>query len=146
MVETFKQYLSEENLWEYLWRTNKGTFFRGVSEKGTGVGLGALGKGVYLTWSETMAKTFAKAASGGVSEGVVKTFKVKRGLNLVDIQDQDFAKVKEMMGFKPHEFSNTLGYANLLTLQLKKLKYDGVVSDKLAEGIVIFDKKNVTEV
>ena len=26
------------------------------------------------------------------------------------------------------------------------LKYDGVVSDKAVEGIVVFDKKNVTEV
>ena len=51
-----------------------------------------------------------------------------------------------MMGFEPWEYSDTMGYAASLTKGLKKLKYDGVVSDKEVEGILIFDKKNVEEI
>ena len=142
-MKTFKAYLKEESLWDYLYRADKGEFWRGVSKKGKGVGLGALGVGVYLTWKETMAQAFAK--QHGVS-GEVKKFKVKRGLKMVDVQDKDYADVKKEMGFEPWEYSDTRGYATLLTKGLQKLKYDGVVSDKAAEGIVVFDKKNVTEV
>ena len=142
-MKTFKTFLTEANLWDFLYKKYKGIFYRGVSSKGHGIGLGALGVGVYVTWTESMAKTFAK--HHGI-DGEVKKFKVKRGLKLVDVQDQDFAEVKKKMGFEPWEYSDTFGYASSLTKELKKLKYDGVVSDKVVEGILIFDKKNVTEV
>ena len=90
-----------------------------------------------------MAQTFAKHQGAGSS---VKQFKVKRGLKLVDVQDQDFADVKKKMGFEPWEWSDSFGFASTLTKELKKLKYDGVISDKEAEGILIFDEKNVEEV
>ena len=142
-MKTFKTLLTEINLWDFMYKKYNGTFYRGVSSKGHGVGLGALGGGVYVTWTESMAKTFAK--HHGI-DGEVKKFKVKRGLKLVDVQDQDFAEVKKKMGFEPWEYSDTLSYASSLTKELKKLKYDGVISDKEVEGILIFDKKNVTEV
>ena len=65
---------------------------------------------------------------------------------LIDVQDQDFADVKKKMGFEPWEWSDSFGFASTLTKELKKLKYDGVISDKEAEGILIFDEKNVEEV
>jgi hypothetical protein len=34
----------------------------------------------------------------------------------------------------------------VLTSELKQMKYDGAYSDNPAEGIVIFDKKNVKEI
>ena len=142
-MKTFKQHLQEASLWDYMYKKYDGTFYRGVSSKGRGVGLGALGMGVYVTWTESMAQTFAK--QHGV-DGEVKRFKVKRGLKMVDVQDQDFADIKKMMGFEPWEYSDTMGYAASLTKGLKKLKYDGVVSDKEVEGILIFDKKNVKEI
>ena len=142
-MNTFVQHLKEMNLWDFMYKKYKGTFYRGVSSKGIGVGLGALGMGVYVTWTESMAKTFAKQHGIG---GEVKRFQVKRGLKMVDVQDQDFADVKKKMGFEPWEYSDTMGYSMSLTKELKKLKYDGVVSDKEVEGILIFDKKNVTEI
>ena len=142
-MKTFKTLLTEINLWDFMYKKYNGTFYRGVSSKGSGVGLGALGIGIYVTWTESMAKTFAK--HHGI-DGEVKKFQVKRGLKLVDVQDQDFAEVKKKMGFEPWEYSDTFGYASSLTKELKKLEYDGVVSDKVVEGILIFDKKNVTEV
>ena len=142
-MKTFKKLITEASLWKFLYGKYKGEFYRGVSKKGTGVGLGALGVGVYLTWEERMAKVFAKHHGAG---GEVKKFKIKRGLKMVDVQDKDYADVKKGMGFEPWEYSDTMGYATLLTRGLQKLKYDGVVSDKAVEGIVVFDKKNVTEV
>ena len=142
-MKTFKTLITEVSLWKFLYSKYKGEFYRGVSEKGTGVGLGALGVGVYLTWEEGMAKVFAKQHGVG---GEVKKFKIKRGLKMVDVQDKDYADVKKGMGFEPWEYSDTMGYATLLTRGLQKLKYDGVLIDKAVEGIVVFDKKNVTEV
>ena len=135
--------LKEMNLWDFMHKKYKATFYRGVGKGGRGTGLGALGMGVYLTWSESMAQTFAKHQGAGSS---VKQFKVKRGLKLVDVQDQDFADVKKKMGFEPWEWSDSFGFASTLTKELKKLKYDGVISDKEAEGILIFDEKNVEEI
>jgi hypothetical protein len=37
-------------------------------------------------------------------------------------------------------------FANLVTMELKKKRYDGVVSDKPEIGICIFNEKNVTEI
>ena len=142
-MKTFKTLMTEASLWKFLYGKYKGEFYRGVSEKGTGVGLGALGAGVYLTWEERMAKVFAKHHGVG---GEVKKFKIKRGLKMVDVQDKDYADVKKGMGFEPWEYSDTMGYATLLTRGLQKLKYDGVVSDKAVEGVIVFDKKNITEV
>ena len=59
-MKTFKTFMTEASIWKFLYSKYKGEFYRGVSEKGTGVGLGALGVGVYLTWEEGMAKVFAK--------------------------------------------------------------------------------------
>jgi len=71
-----------------------------------------------------------------------------KNLHLEHLEDEiiNYADVKKGMGFEPWEYSDTMGYATLLTRGLQKLKYDGVVSDKAVEGIVVFDKKNVTEV
>ena len=143
-MKRFKTLINEAaSLWDYMYKKYDGTFYRGVSSKGRGVGLGALGMGVYVTWTESMAQTFAKQHGVG---GEVKKFKIKRGLKMVDVQDKDYADVKKGMGFEPWEYSDTMGYAALLTRGLQKLKYDGVVSDKAVEGVVVFDKKNVTEV
>jgi len=46
-MKTFKKLMTEASLWKFLYGKYKGEFYRGVSEKGTGVGLGALGVGVY---------------------------------------------------------------------------------------------------
>ena len=52
--------LKEMHLWDFMHKKYKGTFYRGVGKGGRGTGLGALGMRVYLTWSESMAQTFAK--------------------------------------------------------------------------------------
>ena len=58
---------------------NSGIFYRGTAGEGKGTGLGALGNGVYLTWTEGMAKAFADRVGGEV-----KKYKVKPGLKMAD--------------------------------------------------------------
>jgi len=128
-----------QTMWDFLYRQNDGEFWRGVGSTGQGHGLGALGKGVYLSWEEGMAQAFAG------DDGEIKQYKVKPGLNIVDVEDKDFADAKAQMGFQPWEYSADPMFAGMLTMMLKDKGYDGVVSDNVATGIVIFDENNVTQ-
>ena len=128
-----------QTMWDFLYKQDDGKFWRGIGSTGQGHGLGALGKGVYLSWEKGMAKAFA-------GDGEVKQYKVKQGLNIVDVEDKDFIDAKAQMGFQPWEYSNDPMYAGMLTMGLKEKGYDGAVSDDVATGIVIFDEKNVEEV
>ena len=134
--------MTEGSLWDYMYKTNKGIFYRGQSSSGKGMGIGMLGLGIYLTWSESMAKAFAKQQS----HGIVETYEVKKRLKLADNTSNDFAKAKKNMGLKPWEWSQSKEFSSILTMELKQMKYDGAYSDNPAEGIVIFDKKNVKEI
>lgn len=143
-MKTFKQILKEASMWDWIYKKNNGVFYRGVGRGGKGTGVGALGKGVYLTWEEGMARAFAKRQGAG---GEVKKYKLKRGLKIVDAEaDEDFAEAKAEMGFEKHQFSDDPMFAGMLTMLLKKKKYAGAVSDDVATGICIFDEKNVKEI
>ena len=143
-MKTFKQILKEASMWDWIYKKNNGVFYRGVGRGGKGTGVGALGKGVYLTWEEGMARAFAKRQGAG---GEVKKYKLKRGLKIVDAEaDEDFAEVKAEMGFEKHQFSDDPMFAGMLTMMLKEKKYDGAVSDDVAIGICIFDEKNLKEI
>ena len=143
-VKRFKQHLKEASMWDSLYRRNKGVFYRGIGRGGKGTGLGALGKGVYLTWTESMAKAYAKRLGG---KGEVKRYQVKRGLKIADAeQNKDFANIKSAMGMGVSDYSDDPMFAGMLTMELKRKGYDGAVSDNVAIGIVIFDEKNVEEV
>ena len=147
--KTFKQQLNEATMWDFIYRKNKGIFYRGVGKDGKGTAIGALGQGIYLTWERGMAQAFADRQGSG---GEVKEYKLKRGLKIVDAggigkADQDFIDVKAEMGFAPHQHAGSDPmFAAMLAIGLKSRKYAGAVSDDVATGIVIFDKKNVTEV
>ena len=143
-MKSFKQMLKEASMWDFLYRKNKGVFYRGIGRSGKSTGLGALGKGVYLTWTESMAKAYAKRLGG---KGEVKKYQVKRGLKIVDAEaDKDFANIKSAMGMGVSDYSGDPMFAGMLTMELKRKGYDGAVSDDVAIGIVIFDEKNVEEV
>ena len=143
-MKTFKQHLKEASMWDFLYRKNKGVFYRGIGRGGKGTGLGALGKGVYLTWTESMAKAYAKRIGG---KGEVKRYQVKRGLKIADVEkNKDFANIKSAMGMGVKDYSGDPMFAGMLTMELKRKGYDGAVSDDVAIGIVIFDEKNVEEV
>ena len=143
-MKTFKQLLKEASMWDFLYRKNKGVFYRGIGRGGEGTGLGALGKGVYLTWTESMAKAYAKRIGG---KGEVKRYQVKRGLKIADVEkNKDFANIKSAMGMGVKDYSGDPMFAGMLTMELKRKGYDGAVSDDVAIGIVIFDEKNVEEV
>ena len=148
MMKTFKQHLKEASMWDWIYKKNKGVFYRGVGRSGKGTGLGALGRGVYITWEEGMAQAYAKRQGAG---GVVKKYKLKRGLKIADAggmgqPDQDFIDAKAEMGFAPQQFSDDPMFAGALTMLLKKKKYAGAVSDDVAIGICIFDEKNLKEI
>ena len=143
-MKTFKQLLKEASMWDFLYRKNDGVFYRGIGRGGKGTGLGALGKGVYLTWTESMAKAYAKRIGG---KGEVKRYQVKRGLKIADVEkNKDFANIKSAMGMGVKDYSGDPMFAGMLTMDLKRNGYEGAVSDDVAIGIVIFDEKNVKEV
>ena len=143
-MKSFKQMLKEASMWDFLYRKNKGVFYRGIGRSGKSTGLGALGKGVYLTWTESMAKAYAKRIG---CKGEVKRYQVKKGLKIVDAEtNKDFASIKSAMGMGVKDYSSDPMFAGMLTMELKRKGYDGAVSDDVAIGIVIFDEKNVTEV
>ena len=147
--ELYQVVKEAKTMWDYIYRKNKGVFYRGVGKGGTGTGMGVLGKGIYLTWERGMAQAFADRQG---ADGEVKEYKLKRNVKIVDAggigsPDQDFIEVKADMGFAPHQHAgNDPMFATMLTLGLKMRKYDGAVSDDVATGIVIFDKKNIKEV
>ena len=142
LYENFPRQLLEASLWDYMYKKNKAVFYRGQSSSGKGMGIGMLGLGIYLTWSESMAQSFAKKQS----RGVVQTFKVKRGLKMADNTSNDFAKAMANLGRKPWEWSQSKEFSGFLTGELKQMGYDGAYSDNPAEGIVVFDKKNAKEI
>ena len=141
-MKTYKQFMTEASLWDYFYKKNKGIFYRGQSSTGKGMGIGMLGLGIYLTWDESMAQSFAKKQT----KGVVQTFKVKKGLKMADNTGKDFATAMANLGRKPWEWSHSKEFSGFLSGELKQMKYDGAYSDNPAEGVVIFDKKNVKEI
>ena len=137
-MENFKTFISEvksPGWYTALHRKQKGMFYRGEDPKTrrSGAGLGALGTGLYLTWEVGMAKAYSRLATKG---SVVK-FKVPSNLKLADAYGKDMMDVKKKMGIDG--YSADPMYAKALTFELKRMGYDGVVSDKVAEGLVIFD-------
>ena len=137
-MESFRRYISEvksPGWYTALHRKQKGMFYRGEDPKTrrSGAGLGALGTGLYLTWEVGMAKAYSRLATKG---SVVK-FKVPSNLKIADAYGKDMMDVKKKMGIDG--YSADPMYAKALTFELKRMGYDGVVSDKVAEGLVIFD-------
>ena len=89
-----------------------------------------------------MAQSFAKKQT----KGVVQTYSVKKGLKMADNTGKDFATAMANLGRKPWEWSRSKQFSGFLTGELKQMGYDGAYSDNPAEGVVVFDKKNVKEV
>ena len=136
-------------MWDFSYRKNKGIFYRGVGRGGKGTGVGVLGQGIYLTWERGMAQAFANRQG---ADGKVEEYKIKRSVKIADSggigkPDQDFIDVKADMGFAPHQHAgNDPMFAAMLAIGLKAYGYDGAVSDDVATGVVIFDKKNIKEI
>ena len=141
-MKTYKQFITEASLWDYLYKKNKAVFYRGQASSGKGMGIGMLGLGIYLTWNESMAQAFA----GKQTKGVVQTFQGKKGLKMADNTSNDFVQAMKNLGRKPWEWSHSKEFYGFLTGDLKQMGYDGAYSDNPAEGVVIFDKKNVKEI
>ena len=145
-MKSFKSYITEAvkspNWYKSLYRKQKGIFYRGEDPKTrkSGAGLGALGTGIYLTWEESVAKAYANL--GG--QGVVIKFKIPSNLKLADSKGEDFLSVLEKMGITG--YSADPMFAKALTFELKKMGYDGVVSDDKIEGLVIFDDRKVKKI
>ena len=137
-MRNFKSFISEvksPGWYTNLHRKQKGMFYRGEDPKTrrSGAGLGALGTGLYLTWEVGMAKAYA----GLAKKGSVVKFKVPSNLKIADAYGKDVMDAKKKMGIDG--YSADPMYAKALTFELKRMGYDGVVSDKVAEGLVIFD-------
>ena len=144
MKKSFSQqmdYLTEANrMYAGLYRKHKGIFFRGENEGGiTGVGFGALGNGTYLTWKEATAKAYANFGKGKVNK-----YKIKKGLKIADEMGKEVVAVKKMLGFEPWDYTDDAQFNKILTFELKRKKFDGVISDNDMKGIVIFDRANLT--
>ena len=137
-MKSFKNFLIEvksPSWYTGLHRRQKGIFHRGEDPKTrrSGAGLGALGTGLYLTWDMGIAKAYGRLTP----KGEVVSFKLPTNLKLADVQGKDMLLVKKKMGIDG--YSADPMYAKALTFELKQMGYDGVVSDKAVEGLVIFD-------
>ena len=145
-MKSFKEFLIEgvksPNWYKSLYRKQKGIFYRGEDPKTrkSGAGLGALGTGIYLTWEESTANAYANLAG----KGVVVSFKVPSNLKLADSKGEDFISVLEKMGISG--YSADPMFAKAVTFELKRMGYDGVVSDDKIEGLVIFEPKKVKKI
>lgn len=128
-----------------LWDKNKGVFYRGTSEKGKGVGFGVLGEGTYLTWDRGMAKAFSVISAEKNKEewGKVNSFKLPKNLKLLDAQSKTMVDFKKGLGLKGWEKTGDPLFVRLLTERFKKRGYDGVISDDVADGIVIFNPEKI---
>lgn len=133
----------EADFYKSLHARNKGVFYRGSGEGGKGIGMGAIGAGVYLTWHKGMAKAFASHHKQG---GKVEAYKIKSGLKMLDSKSELIIDLKADMGFDPWGYSDDPAFAKLITTAAKKAGFDGVISDNLAEGLVMFDPKNIEKV
>ena len=145
-MKSFKTYITEAvkspNWYKSLYSKQKGIFYRGEDPKTrkSGAGLGALGTGIYLTWERDTALAYANLAT----KGVVVEFKVPANLKLADSKGDDFLSALEKMGITG--YSADPMFAKAVTFELKKMGYDGVISDDRIEGLVIFDDKKVKKV
>ena len=149
-MKNFKSYLTEAakspNWYKGLYKHQKGIFYRGEDPKTrkSGAGLGALGTGIYLTWERDTALAYANLSRAGTMAGVVVEFKVPANLKLADSKGEDFLSVLEKMGITG--YSADPMFAKALTFELKKMGYDGVVSDDKIEGLVIFEPRKVKKI
>ncbi len=130
--------------YKHLYKDNQGIFYRGISN-GKGLGIGMLGDGIYLTWSRKMAQAFSTISeeeNRGKPE--LETYKVAPNLKLLDWQSNEMWRIRKKLGaMSPWETVTDRIFIRFLTYEVKKLGYDGVISDNLAEGMVIFDARNV---
>ena len=133
--------MGEARFYKSLHAKNKGIFYRGASRAGAGGGsdLGALGRGLYLTWNKNVAQFFADR-----SGGQVYAYELLANLKLLDAQSREMVAIKAAMGFQPWEYSDDPMYAASITAEVKDLGYDGVISDNRAEGLVLFDPSMAT--
>ena len=140
LSEKIVRMIVENRLYKGLYRQNKGIFYRGEDPitKKTGVGFGAMGNGAYLTWREKTAIAYAK-----FGKGVVNKYKVKKNLKIADVKGKEVIAIKKMLGFEPWDYTNDPQFNKILTFELKRQKFDGVVSDNDMEGLVISDPKNL---
>ena len=90
-----------------------------------------------------MAAAFASHHKQG---GKVIALKLKEGLKMLDSMSPLMLGWKEEMGLGPFDYYGDPVYAKTVTSKAKRKGYDGIVSDSLAEGIVVFDPKNVKRV
>ena len=68
LSEKIVRMIVENRLYKGLYRQNNGVFYRGEDPitKKTGVGFGAMGIGVYLTWRDKTGIAYAKFGIGVV--------------------------------------------------------------------------------
>ena len=135
-----KKLPDQAKFYDSLWIQNKGVFYRGTSG-GKGLSMGVLGAGTYVSWKEGMAKAFAKiSAMKNQGEPKVEEIKLSKDLRLLDAQSKTFNDIKRKLGVNPFEKVGDPLFARVLTEEVKMLGYDGVISDDVADGIVIFEK------
>jgi len=110
--------------------------FRG--EGGTGIKVARLGSGTYVSRNRDAAAAFADITKGKVNE-----YYPKPGLKLMSAHDEDFINIKESVGLKYWENTNTVKQSDMIAEKAKNLGYDGIESDDPIVGTVIFDRSNL---
>lgn len=130
----------DKQFYQSLWNRNKGKFYRGTAD-GKGLGFGVMGEGQYVAYNKSMAQAFAKISTEQ-SKGKPKVEEVKlpKDLKLLNYKSPTMFKIKESLGVGKWDNVADPMYSKILTEKVKKLGFDGVISDDVSEGIVIFNK------
>jgi len=133
------------DFYPYLWKKNKGIFFRGVSDRG-GTGFGKMGTGTYVTWDKDMAKTFAEISSmSHKGKPLIKKYKLPENIKLLDWQGSEAWAIRKKLTQHPEENPDDPVFAKALTYFAQKKGYEGFISDDVADGIVVFDPSKMKE-
>lgn len=141
-----KRLKDQAEFYDFLWERNEGIFYRGTSN-GKGLGFGVMGKGIYISWERGMAKGFANISSEKIGgKPKVIRYKLPKDIKLLDAQSKTMGDIKRSLGVQSWDKIGDKVFASILTHEIQKRGYDGVISDSVADGIVIFDESKVQEI
>lgn len=103
----------------------------------------ALGFGKYLTWEKSMAEAFGELAC---SSYVIERYKLPPDIKLLRSESKEMCDLKRRMGFGCRDNIADEIAARILTHEIKKLGYEGVISDSYVDGLVVFDEKKLKRI
>jgi len=129
------------DLWSRVHARNKGEFWRGAQEGGKNLGMGFMGKGLYLAYDKNVAEAFANMTGGTVSK-----YRLPPSLNMLDHRSEAFGNAMRELGMDPWDKVDSPMFQSILANEFKGMGYDGIISDDPFFGIVVFDPSKAKKI